>query len=365
MTIILFVIILAVLVFVHEFGHFITAKKSGIRVDEFGIGFPPKIFSWKPKKSETTYSINAIPFGGFVKIFGEDPDDDSISGPESNRSFVNKPKSIQALVLVAGVLFNIIFAWFLITLGYWIGFPTNVTEENINYAQSVNLTIVGVVPDSPADIAGLKPGDSLISVSSVNNSIDMPNADEVRNLILESGGEDISIEYGRGKETGQVDLLAEGGLVDEGVAIGIIMDDIGIVKYPVLKGLVEGTKTTINLLLLIAEGLAVFIMNAFTGKANLSQISGPVGIIGLVGDASRLGFVYLLSFTALISLHLAILNLIPFPALDGGRILFILIEKLKGSPISPKIQNWTNGIGFALLIILMLVVTYSDIAKLF
>jgi regulator of sigma E protease len=124
MTIIIFIIVLAALVFVHELGHFLAAKSSGIRVDEFGLGFPPKL--WSFKKGETTYSLNAIPFGGFVKIFGENPDQESIEGPDKNRSFVHKPKYIQAWVLSAGVIFNILFAWILISIGYMVGMPVPV-----------------------------------------------------------------------------------------------------------------------------------------------------------------------------------------------------------------------------------------------
>jgi len=365
MTIIIFLLILAILILVHEFGHFITAKKSGIKVEEFGIGFPPKLISWKPKGSETTYSINLIPFGGFVKIFGEDPDAESISGPDSERSFVNKPKSVQALVLAAGVIFNIIFAWILISFGFWYGLPTTISDDNREYATNINLTITTVLPESPAEEVGLRSGDAILNLSNPFEILEKPTDEEVQSFILKSDSQEFEIEYKRGEEISKTKLTAEEGIVDDGLAVGIAMNEVGTVKFPLLKSIQEGTLTTISLLSVITVGITNFIVDAFSGGADLSQVSGPVGIIGLVGDASDLGIIYLLSFTALISLHLAILNLIPFPALDGGRILFVIIEAIIRKPINPKIQNWLNGIGFALLILLMLIVTYNDILKLF
>ena len=365
MTVIIFLIILAILVLVHELGHFITAKKSGIRVDEFGIGFPPTVFSWKPKKSETKYSLNLIPFGGFVKIFGEDPDEASIRGPESKRSLTNKPKSIQILVLASGIIFNIIFAWALLSFGFMWGLPLTIDETNEQYAQNIDLTITAVLPDSPAEGAELKTGDNIIELVQGSFILENPNSDEVKEFISKNGEKEFLLKYRRGKELGEVSLIGNKEILENEIAVGIGLDRVGIVKFPLLKSIKEGTVTTIKLLGLITVGLANFISDAFTGEADFSQVSGPVGIIGLVGNASALGFVYLLTFTALISLHLAIINLIPFPALDGGRILFVIIESIKGSPISPKIQNWINGIGFALLILLMFVITYNDILKLF
>jgi regulator of sigma E protease len=367
MTVIIFLIILAVLVLVHEFGHFIAAKKSGIRVDEFGIGFPPTIFSWKPKKSETRYFLNIIPFGGYVKIFGETPDDESMSGPDSKRSFVNKPKYIQVWVLAAGVIFNIIFAWALITIGLMTGLPSVINDSNREYARDSGLTITEVLPESPAFDAGLKPGDRIININSrANHSIPI-TADEVSNIIANSNSQELILTYVRGDTeiAHEASLIAEEGIIEEAPAIGIAMDEIGLISFPLIKAVIEGTKMTGNLLIAITIGLTDFIIDIFSGGADFSQVSGPVGIVGLVGDASDLGLIYLLSFTALISLHLAVLNLIPFPALDGGRILFVIIEAIIRRPINSRVQNWANGIGFALLILLMIIVTYKDIIKLF
>ncbi len=362
MSIIWFIVIIVVLILVHEIGHFLAAKLSGIRVDEFGIGFPPRI--WGKKFGETIYSINWIPFGGFVKIFGESPDSESIEGPDNKRSFVNKPKWIQAIVLVAGVTFNVIFAWLLISVGFMSGMPTPVDYASAGEVEDAKLTITIVQPESPAEEAGIQSGDVITALRAGENTLGEITPSGVSSFVEANGESDLVVSYIRGEEVGEVVVSPAGGFIEGKKAIGISMDMIGTLTLSPIGALIEGAKTTYNLTGLVAVGLWDFISASFTGQANLNQVSGPVGIVGLVGDASALGFVYLLSFTAIISIHLAIINLVPFPALDGGRLLFVLIEKIKGSPISPKVANMANGVGFVILILLMVVITFSDIAKL-
>jgi len=359
MSILLFFIVLGVLIFVHEFGHFIVAKKSGIRVDEFGIGFPPRLFKFK--RGETVYSINLIPFGGFVKIFGEDNE----GGP---RSFVDKPVYIKIAVIGAGVFFNILLAWFLITVGFATGFPTSVAgAPEGSDVKDAKVLILNVKKDSPSDVAGLKAGDEIVGLATRDGerAIDLLSTDTIQNFITSSDGREIELSYKRGGEGYSVIIEPQKGIFGEAPAIGIAMDEIGVVKLPVYKAVSAGLKMTVNLTTGTAVGMASFFKDAFTAKANLSQISGPVGIIGLVGEASEFGFIYLLSFTAFLSINLAILNIIPFPALDGGRIFLILIETIKRSPINAKVTGILNGVGFAILIILMLVITFNDVIKLF
>lgn len=362
MTVIIFIIALAILVFVHELGHFTVAKLSGIRVDEFGLGFPPKIIG--VKKGETTYSLNAIPFGGFVKIFGEDPDQESIAGADSARSFVNKPKYIQALVLIAGIAFNIIFAWLIISLGLMIGMPVPDGYSSFTPITHSQVTITSVNANSPAHKAGLQTGDKIDALQSGKDTITKPSADAVSPFISNHANDDIAVTYTRRDVTNTVHVVPATGIVADHAAIGISLEDLGILKLPFFSALFEGGKLTYYLVKNTAVGLAQFLYQAVTGHAQFSDVTGPVGIAGLVGDARKLGFVYLLSFIAFISINLAVINLIPFPALDGGRLLFVLIEKIKGSVINPKIANTINLVGFGLLLLLMLVVTYHDIVKL-
>lgn len=362
MSILFFIIILAVLILAHEFGHFIVAKRSGIRVDEFGLGFPPKI--WGKKVGETKYTLNLFPIGGFVKIFGENPDEESMSGPDAERSFVNKPKYVQAAVIGAGIVFNILFAWFLISFGFMWGLPTSVDAvPEGGMLKDPALVITEVLPHSPADNAGLKVGDAILSLREGENVMVAPSLGTTQEFIAAREGKEVAVSIKRGKYVTEDFMIKPiAGIADRPV-IGIAMDEIGTLRLPPHLALWEGAKLTVALTRATFIGLADFFGNLVTGKADLSGVSGPVGIVGIVGEASGFGFIYLLSLTALISINLAIINLVPFPALDGGRLLFLLIEVLKGSPIKPVIANIANGIGFVLLILLMVVITYHDIAK--
>jgi regulator of sigma E protease len=367
MSILIFLLILLILVVSHEFGHFIVAKKSGIRVDEFSFGFPPKLFG--KKIGETTYNFNLLPLGGYVKIFGENPDQDSIDGPDSSRSFVNKPRYIQAAVLFAGVFMNFLVAWILLSIGFMSGLPTS-TGAVPNGAKIENqmLTVTSVVSGSPAEIGGLKTGDKIISLSTTNDSTLLLSskleAENVQNFVKSHDGENVEISIIRGKEPMQMTVVPGLSKIGENIMIGISMDTIGILKLPVHKAVWEGLKLNWDITIVTISGFYNLISNALVGEADMSSMTGPVGIVSVVGNAAKFGFVYLLSFTALISINLAVINLIPFPALDGGRLLFLLIEKIKGSRIKPQIANWVNMIGFGLLMLLMAVITYHDIAKL-
>ncbi len=362
MSILIFIIILAVLILVHEFGHFIVAKKNGIRVDEFGIGFPPKLYG--KKFGETEYTLNLFPIGGFVKIFGETPNEESISGPDSRRSFVHKPKWVQAAVISAGVFFNILLAWVLISIGFMIGLPTPVDVAPASGTiRDVSVVVTSVLPESPAEIAGLKTGDRISSYGRTGQLVSAPQISDIQSRIADSFGNEVIFGITRGKETLTLPIVPTEGIIDEGFAIGISMSDIGIVSLPPHLALWEGGKLTATLTSATFLGLIGFFGGLFSGSADLSAVAGPVGIVGIVGDAASFGFVYLISLAALISINLAIINLLPFPALDGGRLLFIIIEIFKGSAIKPHIANTVNAIGFGLLILLMLVITYNDIVR--
>ncbi|HEY4513019.1 MAG TPA: site-2 protease family protein [Candidatus Paceibacterota bacterium] len=369
MSIVIFIIILLVLVLVHEFGHFFSAKKFGIKVEEFGFGFPPKLFGIK--KEETEYTFNLLPLGGFVKIFGENPDDENTKGPEANRSFVNKPKWQQAVVLFAGVFANFLLAWLLFSVGFMSGLPTSAGSEPAGYQLSdVHLIVVSVAPDSPAENAGLKTGDKINSVliPESSNSADFiqnPTALDLQKLIAGRGSQDFNLAINYTRAGAEDMVIMKPALVDGKQHIGISMDMIGTAKLPFFRALLEGARLDWHVTKGTAVGLYTLITEGIQGKGDFATIAGPVGMVGIVGDAYEFGFVYLLSFAALISVNLGIINLIPFPALDGGRLLFLLIEKIKGSRINPKTSNALNMAGFFVLILLMVIVTYHDVVKLF
>jgi regulator of sigma E protease len=363
MNILIFLIILLVLVVSHEFGHFIVAKKSGIRVDEFSFGFPPKLFGIK--KGETSYNFNALPFGGYVKIFGENPDHESMEGPDKNRSFVNKPRYIQALVLFAGVAMNLIVAWILLSVSFMSGFPTSAGQAPKNVTlENQALTITTIIPSSPAYSAGLLPGDKIVSLSVGKDSTETPSAESVRYFVSRHSKDEITLSYIRNNENKTVKITPEITKDSNTPVIGIGMDIVGNLKLPVHKAILEGAVLTYDVTIATVKGFYKLIHDGITGKGDLSSVTGPIGIVGVVGDAAHFGFIYLLSLTALISVNLAVINLIPFPALDGGRLLFLLIEKIKGSRINPKVANTANIIGFSLLMIFMVLITYHDIVKL-
>jgi regulator of sigma E protease len=375
MSIVIFIIILLVLVLVHEFGHFFVAKSFKIRVDEFGFGFPPKLFG--KKIGETEYSLNALPFGGFVKIFGENFEEaDTVdvgflekdSKQDFSRSLTSKPKWQQAVVLFAGIFANFLLAWFLFSIGFMSGLPTSVGSEPAGATlTNVHTTIISIVPKSPAENAGLKVGDEIVSVQSAKDFISNVNPDTLKAFVLSHGSKQIEIGYLRGKEKNisLIDINPVVNKTDKEPEIGISMDEIGIAKLAFFPALWEGLKLNWFMTENTVKGFGALISETLRGHGSLEGISGPVGMVGIVGNAYQFGFAYLLSFVALISINLAIINLIPFPALDGGRIFFLLIEKIKGSRLNPKIANMVNMIGFSILILLMLFITYHDVIKLF
>jgi regulator of sigma E protease len=380
MNILIFFIILLVLVISHEFGHFIVAKINKIRVDEFSFGFPPKLFG--KKIGETTYNFNALPFGGYVKIFGENIDEadflevgflDKEENPQkmemAKRSLANKPKYTQAMVLFAGITMNFLVAWLLLSIGFMSGLPTSVgSVPKGAIVENQALTITSVLPKSPAEKGGIKTGDKIISLETKTDSTLLLSsnfgAESVQTFVKAHGGEEINVSLLRGKEPMKVVVIPEKSNTSDNVMIGISMDTIGTLKLPIHKAIWEGLKLSADVFVGTVIGFYNLIYSAILGQADMSTLTGPIGIVGVVGDAVQFGFVYLLSFTALISINLAVINLIPFPALDGGRLLFLLIEKIKGSRIKPKVANMTNAIGFGLLMLLMAFITYHDIVKL-
>lgn len=376
MTLVLFLIILGVLIFVHELGHFLAAKRAGIRVDEFGLGFPPRVFG--KKIGETTYSLNIVPFGGFVKIFGEiaepartaecgteaEPSYQDTAASDAGRRFDSKSRWVQALVLSSGVLGNIIFAWLLISVTFLTGVPSSAEGRYANEITDAALTITSVLPDSPAGQAGLRAGDKIFSLSEGDRVFTGSGPNEASRFIGETEGS-LLLKYGRGSETHTVEVRPARGIVEGKQAIGVSLDTVGEVRFGFFRSLFEGLLTVFDLLLEVTKGLVGFIGQAFRGEADLNALTGPVGIAGMVGEARILGFVYLLSFTAFISINLAVINLLPFPALDGGRLLFLAIEGAARRSIPPRATRILNSAGFALLLLLMAVITYRDIAKLF
>ncbi len=365
MSIILFIIILGGLILIHEFGHFILAKRAGIRVDEFGIGFPPRLFRLF-KKGETEYTINIIPFGGFVKIFGENPTDDACAeGPDKKRSFVHKSRLTQAAVIGAGIFMNVITGWILLSIIFAVGFSTSTELYPDRTLENIAITVTEVLKKSPAAEAGFKDGDILngISVPGVPVS-PITSVEMVQEYISTHGSGAITLDVSRDKQAVQLTVVPKDGIVDGKKAIGIAMDEMGFLQFPIHEALWQGALMTIDFIRQIALGLGTLMYQAIIGTADYSQVTGPVGIVGIVDDVAALGFLYVLRFAAIISINLAVLNLLPFPALDGGRLFFLLIEAICRKPLPPRFVVMANTVGFVLLILLMVAITWKDIAAL-
>ncbi|NBS41312.1 RIP metalloprotease RseP [bacterium] len=355
-TILLFLVILSALVFVHEFGHFIVAKKSGMKVEEFGFGFPPRAFAIR--KGDTEYSVNWIPLGGFVRIKGE-------SGDTRNESdsFSAKPKWKRFLVLIAGVAMNFLLAAVLLSAGFMVGLPTSIEGElpkNATVAEA-QLQVVTVANDSPAARAGVTAGDELVSMDGAV----FDTAELARDYIRANG--DVGIVTVVKKQDDAfvtVTLTSEdltGAAGVHGVGLGLVKT--GLVSFSFFPAIGHGFTAATSYTVEVVRSFADLIKNLVVTQSVSVDLSGPVGIAVMTGQAADLGIVYLLQFAALLSVNLAVVNVLPFPALDGGRILFLLIEAIRRKPANHQVEAIVHNVGFALLMTLVLLVTYRDFVK--
>lgn len=357
-TILIFLAVLSILVLVHEWGHYITAKKIGAKVEEFGLGFPPRAYSWKGKDG-MIWSLNWIPLGGFVKIKGESGQD-----RQDSDSFGHKSIPKRLLVLSAGVIMNFVLAAVLFSVGFTVGIPS-VVEGDIGNKAIVterSIAVTEVLPDSPADNAGLRPGDEIISI----NGEEFESGEAAREELVATVDQrtfDIVVE--RGDE--ELAFMLEPTYYEEyeRELVGVALLETGLVKYPwyLIPG--KGIETTYLYTREILVAFGGIIGSLIQGDQPGVEIAGPVGIAAITGEVAQLGIVYLLQFAAILSINLAIINILPFPALDGGRIAFVLIEAVRRKPNSPTIEAIVHNLGFALLMLLVIIVTYQDIANLF
>lgn len=361
MDILIFIIVIVALIVVHEFGHFVAAKWVGMRVDEFGIGYPPRALTIA-KKGDTAYTLNWLPFGGFVKIFGED------DGEKNPRAFSAKPRFAQALVLIAGVTMNLLFAYVLITGALVAGTPRALSESELSAATQVELAVANVLPGSPAAAAGILPGDIILSAEDGHYAFSGADPAAFTKFVADGGGNAtvaLLVRHASGDEETLFARPLTGVVAADPSrpALGVEVAAIGVVPVSFGAAITEGAVLTWEATVLTAEGLWRFFSGVFTLSADLSQVAGPVGIAGVVGSASAQGIGNLLSLMAIISINLALINLIPIPALDGGRLLFVIIESIIRRPINPSIARSVNAIGFAFLILLMVAVTAHDIFR--
>lgn len=340
-SIVSFLAVLLVLILAHELGHFITAKAFGVRVDEFGLGFPPRLLS--VRRRETLYSLNAIPLGGFVKMAGEED-------PKVPGSLANKGIGTRLLVLSAGSMMNLLLPILLFSIAFMIPHDS-VTGQ---------VMIEEVNPDSPAASAGIEPGDRLISI----NGKPLDNTSDLHRYIQLNLGKEISILTEHSDSTIEDVQVIPRWTPPEGQgAIGVLVTTANPTvisqSEPFWKAIPSGVVALIETFVLFKNGIISMII----GSAPVA-IAGPVGIAQLTGEVVKAGISPLLEFAAFLSLNLAIINLFPLPALDGGRIAFVLLEWIRrGKRVSAKREGLIHAIGFALLMLAFLAITYRDIIR--
>lgn len=330
MTIIYAIIIFCLLIFVHELGHFIVAKACGVKVNEFAIGMGPAIF--KKQKGETLYAIRIFPIGGFCAMEGEDEDS------EDDRAFNNKPAWQRALVLAAGSFMNLLTAVILmIVIAFVVGQATTTVNE--------------VLDDSPAYRAGMMSGDRIVEVDGI--AVDEWN--DVITCIGESSRDTADIVVQRDGAQQTLTAALEYDKESGRNKIGITPE----MKHSVAGSVGSGMKNTWNMTVMMYK----VIKQLFTGDVSVSELSGPVGIVYAVNQSAKAGVIYVVYLASLLSLNLAIMNMLPFPALDGGRLLFLLIRKITGKRITDALEGKIHFIGIILLMVLMVYVTWNDIVK--
>lgn len=321
LSIIIIIIGISILILVHELGHFLAAKYFGVQVEEFGLGFPPRIISKKIR--ETRYSINWLPIGGFVKLHGEFQSDDK-------NSFVKQKAWRRAIILVAGVTMNFLIGWLLLSLVFFIGAPNFILVNK-------------VLENSLAAEAGILAGDQIIGFDT---------AKDLTDFLKKNSGKAVILSIQRG-ESNQLEIK-----VVPQETIGVMISDVGLPAQPFFSAIINGFTNSFFIMFSILAALG----NIFNTPQNFV---GPIGIFNIALETGKLGAIYVFQLLALISLNLAVLNLLPVPALDGGRLFFLLIEKIKGSTISSRRELFWNTGGFIFLIGLIIIITILDVVKLF
>lgn len=356
MHIVVFIIILAILVLIHELGHFIAAKKNGIKVEEFGFGFPPRV--WGFKKGETLYSINLLPIGGFVKLYGEeyheDVDDKLRSEGDKNRAFVSKKPWQKVTVIVAGVVMNFLLAWILISYLFTQGVPT----------PTKNVIVDNVKAGSPAAVAGLKKDDQIISLVADGKSYTVTDTNELISLSKKFGGKVVAFNIKRASANQTINVIPrEDPPAGEG-PLGIIITSYIEKKYPWYEAPFYGLVHAFQITRQIVVELGKMVFSLVTFQKTKLDVAGPIGIAQFTGQAIKFGNNAVLELMALLSLNLAVINILPFPALDGGRLVFIIYEWVTKKQVNKKVEQYTNIFGMVVLLALAAVISVNDIVKL-
>lgn len=359
-AIVLFILIFSLVILAHELGHFYFAKRAGMRVEEFGIGLPPRIVGIK--KGETIYSINWIPLGGFVRVYGENEE-----ARGDKRSFASKGPGQRIMFIVGGVLMNFVLAAVVLMIGFWFSMPPLVTpaEYYVSDPSAVKsrVVVLNVTDDSPAELAGILRGDRILASGDVSFSV----ANDLKEFLADKANIPVNLTIDRSGQ--EINLMVTPTLVaeEEGAIIGTWIDQsVERVDYVWWKVPWLALQETVRLIGVIVVVIASFIYRLFATASLPPDLAGPVGIAKITADVMHLGWLRVLQFIVFLSINLGVINLVPFPALDGGRLAFVLVEIIRGGKkVSSRIEGVIHALGFALLILLILVVTYRDMFRFF
>ena len=354
-TALIFFIILVILVLIHEFGHFIAAKKNGAYVEEFGFGFPPRVIG--KKIGETLYSINLLPLGGFVRLFGEEYHEDHKNKKEAipaSRAFVNKKPWQKTIIITAGVIMNFLLGWVLISYLYTVGTPA-----------PAGVSIQEVQTNSPAKAIGLLPGDKLVKIEAEGKTIELRSTMELISATKTYADKEINLTIERKGDQSTYQITPRSKPPEGQGSMGIVIEQlIETKKYPWYTAPYYGLIEAANMTRTIMVELLKIPLQLIQSQKTSVEFAGPLGIAKVVGEARKYGINPLIEITALLSLNLAVVNILPFPALDGGRLVFVFYEWITKKKPNANFEKYLNLIGIIILLGLSVLVTIADIQKL-
>lgn len=341
-TLLVTVVVFGVLIFIHELGHFLAARRAGVRVHEFALGFGPRLFGWR--RGSTQYSVRALPLGGFVRMAGMHPAEEDVDAVPPRERFSDRPVGARAAIIAAGPAMNLVLAVALfVALFGLVGVP------------EFRLVVAEILPGYPAEHAGLRPGDRLLAVDG-DPLDDWP---ELVRKVQESPGRPLRLSVERGGQTLEITVVPRPNPSDPGRGMIGVRPVIVQVRRPAAAAVRDGLTWTAR----VAVGFVDALGRLVRGRGG-SEVIGPVGMGQQLGEAAEAGLPQLLFLAAVLSANLALINLLPVPALDGSRLLFLAVEAVRGRPVDPQKENVIHLIGFALLILLGIVITYRDILRL-
>lgn len=355
LTIISFIVILAILVLVHELGHFLAAKKSGVLVEEFGIGLPPRV--WGKKFGETLYSINLLPIGGFVKVHGEEyyEGEGDKSRFKKDRAFVYKSNWQKAFILTAGIIGNFLLGWVLISFLFTQGVLTTTDKVIVEKVQQ----------NSPAQQMGIKPKDQLVEVIAPDKSVELKSTNDLITVTKKYADKPIQLKIKSNGEEKTINITPRKNPPKGQGSLGVVVTSLIEKKYPWYQAPFYGLLEAFNITKHIVTELLGTIFTLLTFNKPQVDVAGPVGIANYTGKAINYGFKAVLELIALLSLNLAVVNILPFPALDGGRLAFVIYEAVTRKRVNQTVERNLNVAGMIILLSLAALITVYDIIKIY